>query len=165
MCKSPIRWSCSVAHSMPPPPNRRYVQITEFLLHFPAYIRRVQGFIQDFSTVGGGGPASVPLCSYPHYTRWVGGGGNYASTDLIVQDLIGQECQACVTIYGCKIAYVHIQLAFEISVSLKISWGDDPPPQILSGGVSTPPVSPLARERERDTEIQRKLTLLPCSVP
>ena len=33
---------------------------------------------------GGGGPASVPLCSHPRYTRWAGGGGGgYASTDLI----------------------------------------------------------------------------------
>ena len=37
---------------------------------------------------------------------------------------------------------VHIQLAFEISVSLKISGGMIPP-QILSGGFHPPPVSPL----------------------
>ena len=43
-----------------------------------------QGFIQDFSTGGGGGgPASVPLCSHPRYTRWAEGGGDYASNDLI----------------------------------------------------------------------------------
>ena len=51
--------------------------------------------------------------------------------------------QACVTIHGCKIAYVHIQLnAFEISVSLKISGGDDPPTDPEWGDVN-PPVSPL----------------------
>ena len=84
-----------------------------------------QGFIQDFSTGGGGGgPASVPLCSHPRYTRSAGGGGGLCQYWL---DWTSGERQACVTIHGCKIAYVHIQLAFEISVPLKISGGDDPP--------------------------------------
>ena len=52
------------------------------------------------------------------------------------------ERQACVTIHGCKIAYVHIQLAFEISVSLKISGGGgwSPPDPECGGG--QPPQSP-----------------------
>ena len=40
---------------------------------FYAMLESKQGFIQDFSTGGGGGPASVPLCSHPRYTRWGGG--------------------------------------------------------------------------------------------
>ena len=51
----------------------------------------------------------------------VGGGGVMP----VLIDWTSGERQACVTINGCTIAYVHIQLAFEISVSLKISVGGD----------------------------------------
>ena len=63
----------------------------------------------------------------------------------VLIDWTSGERQACVTIHGCKIAYVHIQLAFEISVSLKISGGGDDPPTdhecVCVGGGSPPPPS------------------------
>ena len=51
--------------------------VTSYGLHLRVSSRIVQ--------LWGGGAASVPLCSHPRYTRWArgGGGGGYASTDLI----------------------------------------------------------------------------------
>ena len=127
---------------IPPPPDlARLPGVSMFPPVSPLHGSRVSSRI--FQLGGGGCPASVPLCSHPRYTRWAGGGGELCQ---YWPDWTSGERQACVTIHGCKIAYVHIQLAFEISVSLKISVGRGWSPHrswVCVGGVQPPPVSPL----------------------
>ena len=110
----------------------------------PRVGQRSSGFHPGFFNWGGGGAASVPLCSHPRYPRWAGGGGGELCQYWL--DWTSGERQVCVTIHGCKIAYAHIQLAFEISLSLKISVGGMIPPQILcvcvEGGGQPPSLPP-----------------------
>ena len=69
-------------------------------------------------------------CAATHVTRGGRGGGGLCQYWL---DWTSGQRQTCVTIHGCKIAYihVHIQPAFDISVWLKIS--------VSGGGGVIPP--------------------------
>ena len=99
------------------------------MLCFIQYRYRVPSRI--FQLGKGGGVQHQCHCTATHVTRGGRGGGGLCQYWL---DWTSGECQACVTIHGCKIAYVHIQLAFEISVSLKISGGMIPPHRSWVGG-------------------------------
>ena len=120
----------------------------------------LSGFHPGFSTGGGG--SSISATVQPPTLHEVGGGG-------IMPVLTwtsgggggggGGGRQACVTIHGCKIAYVHIQLSFEISVSLKISGGMIPPP---------PPTDPELRPPQITDPpppvfpLEETLLIIPC---